>query len=494
MESRLGGYAFPKITDVAVSLEHALTILRQDADRVIETSCATVVLKGDKAYKVKKSVDYGFLDFTDADKRRRALEAELRYNRRTAADIYDEVIDIGGESVLVMRRFDTACVLAESAATPGWTPDLDLMEALGAAIADFHAGSEVCRDPRHAENVRYTIDSNDANIARFRDDLGAVEVDAYRDELYAELDRQAAAVGSRFGQGFIRRCHGDLHLGNILIEKGRPVLFDCIEFNEKLSQIDVLYDLGFLLMDLWFKGYGAAANRVLNAWLEHAARRDDEADLHGGLCLLPLYMSVRAGVRCHVTANAGEVETARMYLRAARDFLKPRPATVSAVGGLSGSGKSTRARQLAPQKGRAPGAVTLRSDELRKRLWQSPSREALPKAAYSPAETQRTYAHMFALAECVLKAGQAVVLDATFREAEFRAMAEAIASRAGAAFDGIWLDVPAEERARRVGARENDVSDATVSVAIAQANIDPETITWQIDDGGFADGDGAKSL
>ena len=166
------------MTDDAVSLEHALTILRQDADRVIETSCAIVVLKGDKAYKVKKSVDYGFLDFTDASKRRHALKAELLYNRRTAADIYDEVIEIDGESVLVMRRFDTACVLAESAAQPGWTPALDLMEDLGAAIADFHAGAEVCRDPRHAENIRYTIDSNDGNIGRFRDALGTEEVDA----------------------------------------------------------------------------------------------------------------------------------------------------------------------------------------------------------------------------------------------------------------------------------------------------------------------------
>jgi aminoglycoside phosphotransferase family enzyme len=337
-----------------VSLEHALNILRQDADRIIETSCATIVLKGDKAYKVKKSVDYGFLDFTDAAKRRHALEAELRFNRRAAADIYEKVIEIGDESVLVMRRFDTACVLGESAVTPGWEPDLALMEDLGGTIADFHAGAEICRDTDHAENIRYTIDSNDANIARFRDALGAGEVDAYHGELYAELARQSAAAAGRFGQGFIRRCHGDLHLGNILMENGRPVLFDCIEFNEKLSQIDLLYDLAFLLMDLWVKGYHAAANRVLNAWLERAGRCEDEAALYGGLCLLPLYMSVRAGVRCHVTANAGDIDTARMYLRAARRFLTPVPATVLAVGGLSGSGKSTRARALAPERGRAP--------------------------------------------------------------------------------------------------------------------------------------------
>ncbi|WP_443747808.1 bifunctional aminoglycoside phosphotransferase/ATP-binding protein [Asticcacaulis solisilvae] len=474
-----------------MSLEHALNILRRDADRVIETSCATVVLKGDKAFKLKKSVDYGFLDFTDADKRRHALEAELRYNKRTAADIYDEVIEIGGESVLVMRRFDTACVLGESAARSDWTPDLGQMDDLGEAIADFHAGAEVCHDPQHAENIRYTIDSNDANIGRVRAVLGAEAVDAYHDELYAELARQSAVVGVRFGQGLIRRCHGDLHLGNILIEKGRPVLFDCIEFNEKLSQIDVLYDLAFLLMDLWVKGYTAAANRVLNAWLERVARRDDEAALYGGLSLLPLHMSVRAGVRCHVTANAGEPETARMYLAAAREFLRPVPASVLAVGGLSGSGKSTRARALAPGRGRAPGAVTLRSDELRKRLWRHPSREPLPRAAYDPAETGRTYAHMFGLGDTVLGAGQAVVFDATFREPGFRTAAESVASVKGAAFDGLWLSLPAEERARRVAARSGDVSDATASVASAQAEIDPATITWQIEGDDFAPADPA---
>ncbi len=474
------------MTDNAVSLEHALNILRQDADRVIETSCATVVLKGDKAYKVKKSVDYGFLDFTDAGKRRRALEAELRYNRRTAADIYDEVIEIDGESVLVMRRFDTACVLAESAARPGWTPDLGLMEYLGEAIADFHAGAEICRDPDHAENIRYTIDSNDANICRFRDALGGAEVDAYHNELYAEFARQSAPVAARFGQGFIRRCHGDLHLGNILIEKGRPVLFDCIEFNEKLSQIDLLYDLGFLLMDLWVKGYRAAASRVLNAWLERAARGVEEGALYSGLCLLPLYMSVRAGVRCHVTAHAGELDSARMYLSAAREFLKAVPASVLAIGGLSGSGKSTRARALAPERGRAPGAVVLRSDELRKRLWRHPSREPLPKAAYAPEETARTYAHMFALGDMVLAAGQAVVFDATFREPSYREAAESAARSRGVAFGGLWLALPAEERARRVAARTADVSDATVSVAIAQAEIDPATITWQVEGDDFA--------
>ena len=463
-----------------MSLDHALKKLTDGADRVIETSCATVVLKGDEAFKLKRSVDYGFLDFTAADKRRSALLRELQFNRRTAADIYREVIEIDGESVLVMRRFDTEAVLGERAGGEDWVPDLDLMQDLGEAIADFHAGSEVCRDEAHANNIKYTIDSNAENIDVFRDALGTEAVDAYRHTLYATLGGLAAVVRGRFESGRIRHCHGDLHLGNILIENGRPVLFDCIEFNEHLQQIDVLYDLGFLLMDLWVRGHLTAANRVMNAWLDRTARLEGEAGLYEGLRLLPLYMSVRAGVRCHVTANVGDIATARMYLDAARSFLDLAEPVVSAVGGLSGSGKSTYARSVAAGKGRAPGAVVLRSDELRKRLWNWPAFDTLPKEAYSAEESLRTHDHMFALGQSVLISGQAVIFDATFREEKWRVAAEAVAIQADVAFDGIWLDVPAQVREQRVDGRTHDVSDATAEVAAEQAPVDPITISWQV--------------
>ncbi len=469
-----------------MSLSQVLYHLKEGADQVIETSCATVVLKGAKAYKIKKSVDYGFLDFTSAEKRRAALLRELRYNQRMAADIYLGVEDIAGESVLVMRRFDTAGVLGEqSAANPEWTPDLELMHDLGQVIARFHAGSEICRDTQHAANIKYVIDSNKRNIDVFRKELGEAAVDAYDAAIQAHYTKIETTVLKRFDDGHVRHCHGDLHLGNILVENAKPVLFDCIEFNEKLSQIDVLYDLAFLLMDLWVRGHHDAANRVMNVWLDQAARlEDDVAGVYAGLELLPLYMSVRAGVRCHVNANyVGEahygMDKARMYLEAAHRFLDLAPASLTAVGGLSGSGKSTRARQLAPLTGRAPGAVVLRSDEIRKRLWACPEFEALPREAYTPDENARVYAHMFDLARTTLDAGQAVILDATFREEKWRRQAEQLAP--DVAFDGRWLDLPVEVRRARVEARLKDVSDATPEVAAAQADIDIATVSWQIE-------------
>ena len=264
-------------------------------------------------------------------------------------------------------------------------------------------------------------------------------------------------------------------------------MFDCIEFNDRLSQIDVLYDLAFLLMDLWVRGHEAAANRVMNVWLEQASRlEDDPGVVHAGLKLLPLYMSMRAAVRCHVNANYGGeahygLDQARMYLKAAQRFLEMPPAALMAIGGLSGSGKSTRARQEAWAIGRAPGAIILRSDEIRKRLWACPEYEALPKDAYSPDENVRVYEHMFALAGTILATGQSVVLDATFREERWRDRCEALARERNVAFTGLWLDLPASVRSERVGARFNDVSDATPDIAFNQRDVDPSLISWHVE-------------
>jgi aminoglycoside phosphotransferase family enzyme/predicted kinase len=471
-----------------VSLSQVLYHLREGADEVIETSCATIVLKGAKAYKIKKSVDYGFLDFTTPEKRRAALLRELRFNQRLAADIYLGIEEIAGESVLVMRRFDTGGVLgAQSAAQMDWSPDLDLMHDLGQRVARFHAGSEVCRDIQHINNIKYVIESNWKNIATFRMELGAGVVDAYDAAMRAAYAGVEADVLKRFEDGFVRHCHGDLHLGNILIEHGQPVLFDCIEFNDRLSQIDVLYDLAFLLMDLWVRGHEAAANRVLNVWLEQASRLEDDAGaVHAGLKLLPLYMSMRAAVRCHVNANYGDetgygLDQARMYLKAALSFLDKPPAELMAIGGLSGSGKSTRARREAPVTGRAPGAIILRSDEIRKRLWACPEYESLPKEAYTADENARVYDHMFDLAGTILAAGQSVVLDATFRENRWRDRCGELARDKNLVFTGVWLDLPAEVRASRIAVRKNDASDATPDVALKQQAVDPSLISWHVE-------------
>ena len=452
--------------------------LRRGADRVVETACALVFLKGEEAFKLKKPVDYGYLDFSTRDKRRWATERELVFNRRTAPDVYRDVFELEGELVLLMRRFDEDTVLS---ACPERV-DADMAEALGRRIARFHAKAELAPEGGGAANIDYVAGSNAQLIRRFADRLGEEDVARLEARTAEALSALAPRLDRRRDQGFSRRCHGDLHLGNIFVEDGEPVLFDCIEFSELLSDIDVLYDLAFLVMDLRFRGRRDAANRVLNAWLDEAARDFGEAEWDG-LAALPLFQSLRAGVRCHVACNAGDFAEGRRYLEAALELIEPEPASLTAVGGLSGSGKTTWARRRAPELGAAPGAVILRTDEIRKRLWGAGATEPLPPDAYAPEVGLRVYALMFDEARACLKAGCAVILDAAFLKPEEREAAGTLARDAGVAFDGVWLDAAPDELRRRIAARTGDASDADLKVLEGQLARDLGEIGWRREPG-----------
>jgi hypothetical protein len=461
------------------------------ADRVIETSCAWVFLAGKTALKLKKPVDYGFLDFSTPDKRRWAIERELAFNRITAPAIYRAVRrvtdDDGGlafdgvgetlDYVLEMRAFDPAAVLAEQPQRV----DGALAERLGRTIARFQAKAEVNPEGGGIKALGFTIRTNAETLREFAGQLGAEAVE----EVIAATDAAFAAASPllerRRAEGFARHCHGDLHLGNILLEDGEPVLFDCIEFNDLLSEIDVLYDAAFTMMDLWFRGRAEAANRLLNGYLDEAARTLP-ADLRNGLAALPVMLAARAGVRTHVTANQGELDAARAYLTAAAGHLTPAPPTLTAVGGLSGTGKTTLARRIAPQLGRAPGAVVLRTDEIRKRLAGVGPLERLPPSAYGPEIGVRVYNELFAIARRVLAAGHAVVLDAVFlRPSERQAAADA-AHDLGVPFQGVWLQGQAEMLGERLAARSGDASDAGPAILDEQLARDPGPIDWEIAD------------
>ena len=452
--------------------------LRRDADRVVETACALVFLKGDEAYKLKKPVDYGYLDFSTREKRRWAVERELVLNRRTAPDVYRQVVELEGELILVMRRFDQDAVLSVRPERV----DAGMAEALGRRIARFHAEAELAPKGGGAANADYVAGSNAQLIRGFADRLGAEAVSRLEAETAEALQAVAPLLDQRRGQGFSRRCHGDLHLGNIFVEAGEPVLFDCIEFSELLSDIDVLYDLAFLVMDLGIRGRKAAANRVLNAWLDEAARGFGEA-VWTGLAALPLFMSLRAGVRCHVACYAGDFAEARRYLDAALALIEPAPASLTAVGGLSGSGKTTWARRRAPELGAAPGAVILRTDEVRKRIWGAGALDPLPPRAYAPDVGARVYGLLLDEARACLKAGRAVLLDAAFLKPQERDAAEAVAREAGVPFDGVWLDADPDALRRRIAERTGDASDADLKVLEGQLQRDLGEIAWRREPG-----------
>jgi predicted kinase len=231
-------------------------------------------------------------------------------------------------------------------------------------------------------------------------------------------------------------------------------------------------------MDLDFRGRRPAAVRVLSAYLDQAARRFDRA-LWDGLAALPLMLSVRAGVRAHVQAHGGDAESARAYVEAGIAHLSPPPPVLLAVGGLSGTGKSTFARAAAPELGAAPGAVVLRTDEIRKRLLDVPPTQRVDTNLYTPAFYAQTYDTMIADARAMLRAGRAVVLDATFIDPALRARAEQLAAEVGVAFHGVWLEAPAAVLEARVAARTGDASDATVAVLHEQmGRLAPERVAW----------------
>jgi uncharacterized protein len=457
-------------------------------EKVIETSISWVYLYQDRALKLKKPVDLGFLDFTTLPKRRWAAERELAFNRPAAPDIYravrtitreasgDLTIDGAGEAldvVLEMRRFDETATLAAHAERI----DGALAERLGRIIARYHLAAAPGAAGGGAKGLAYVLASN-AHL--LRSEAAGLDAAAIERLIAATQDRFEAVRGlldTRARNGFVRGCHGDLHLGNILLEAGEPVLFDCIEFNDALREIDVLYDIAFLLMDLAFRGARDAANRALNAWLDEAARGFGP-ELWTGLAALPLFQAVRATVRAHVNALENRPRVSDRYIAAALDWLAPtRPALV-AVGGLSGSGKTTLARALAPRLGGAPGAVVLRSDEIRKRRWRRAPAEPLPPQAYTRAESAAVYGEMLDLAGACLRAGCWVLADAVFLDPAERSAAEAAARAAGAPFHGLWLEVPEAVMRARLEARRGDASDADAAVLSAQIRQNPGPITW----------------
>ena len=368
--------------------------------------------------------------------------------------------------VLRMARVPEGDFLDAIAARGALTPAL--LDALADAVAAYHQALPPIAGvlPPMREIARGNVPS------ALSAGLPEADVAAWRDAILAALDSLQPLLRQRAQAGLVRRAHGDLHLGNLCLWQERPVPFDALEFDETLATIDLAYDFAFLLMDLDRRVDRAAANRVMNRYV---ARTGDV----GLVATLPAFMSIRAMVRAHVEARSGHAAAWQPYLRAALDYLRPLPGmVVVAVGGLPGSGKSTLARALVPELGRAPGALILRSDEIRKRQHGAPPEQRLPQSAYTDAASQAVFA---ALAEGVRAAavsGQCVVADATFIDPAHRQAVEAAAQAAGARFVGFWLDAPLAELERRVVTRSGDASDATVAVLRAAVGASPGAGDW----------------
>ncbi len=458
----------------------------------IDTHSAAVFLAGDRAWKLKRAVRYDYLDFSTVERRRQYCEAELALNARTAPSIYRRVVPLtrdsqGGlvldgpgppvEWLLEMRRFDGDALcdrLAERGAL-----GLPTMQALGHAVAVMHATAPVSRGRGGAVSMRWVIDGNAEAFGSFAEELlPQARHRVVTARARALCERLAPRLDARAARGLVRQCHGDLHLRNIVLLDGRPTPFDAVEFNDAISHIDVWYDVAFLLMDLWRRGLRRHANVVLNEY----ARATGDLD---GLAVLPLFLACRAAVRAKTSATAATLAagdearatlagTARTYLALAESLLEPRAAALVAIGGFSGSGKSTQGALLAPDLGPVPGALHLRSDILRKDMFGVPAHDTLPAAAYTPDIGARVYARLAEMAAATLTTGHAVVCDAVYAEPAARAAIAAVAARAGVPFAATWLDAPDATLLSRVTARRHDASDADADVVRRQvARVQP---------------------
>jgi hypothetical protein len=438
---------------------------------IIETHISWVILTGDYAYKIKKPVDLGFLDFSTVEKRRTCCEAEVRLNQRMAPTIYLDVVTITGardaprvngdgpvlDYAVRMRQFDQA----------------EHLDAFAAAVADFHE-----RAARVSARSSFgTPDAVWAPVAENFAHIGEKVPSPGADSAYARLERWsrgrwealASIFRERRAAGFVRECHGDLHLRNLAWVDGTPVAFDCIEFNDNLRWIDVLSDVAFLVMDLQDRGQPRFASRFLNAYLEHTGD-------YGHLEVLPYYLAYRALVRAKVTAirlgqeglGASEQDTAEQefeaYLDLALGYARaPEPMLVVTCG-LSGSGKTTLTTPLLEML----DAIRLRSDVERKRLYglkpHESGRADVGEGIYDAAAGDRTYARLLELARALLGAGKTVIVDATFLDPARRVPFEALARELAVRYRILELTASPEVLKRRLRARRGDASDADVVV------------------------------
>jgi len=462
--------------------------------RTVATHASVVFLTDYRAFKLKRAVSFPFLDFSTPERRLHFCETELALNRRTAPKIYLAVrritrepngslaFDGSGElvdAVVEMRRFESG-ELFDELAQHGWlTPAL--MTDLARRIVAFHHSAEIDERRGGVAGIARVLEINEQAL-RAASVFSPLRTEALAAAFQKALHRHGSLLEARREAGKVRRCHGDLTLRNICRFEGEPTIFDCLEFDEGLATIDVLYDLAFLLMDLWHRNQPDLANLVFNRYLDGAGETD-------GLELMPYFMAIRAAVRAHVTAvQASEAQEdgaeklhkeALAYFELAERLMAPVAPMLVAVGGLSGSGKSTAAASIASAVGAPPGARVLSSDRIRKALHAVAPESRLPDTAYRPEISEQVYARMRDEARAALVAGCAVVADAVFDRPADREAIRRVADGAAVPFEGFWLSAPLDVLLGRLAGRKGDPSDATAAVLLAQAGRHCGELSWR---------------
>ena len=459
---------------------------------VLETHISWVILTGEFAYKIKKAVDFGFLDFSTLEKRHYYCQEELRLNRRFAADLYLEVVSVTGsidqpvlrgsgepiEYAVRMRQFPQQDLLSNIVARHGL--EAAHIDEIVGLLADLHARVDVAdpaTDYGRPDDIHHWVMENFEHI---RPALAAAEqlaqLHRLEDWCTQEFRDRRSLIQARKRNGFVRECHGDLHLGNLALIDGRITPFDCIEFNPQLRWIDVISEAAFLTMDLEDRGYPGLAYRFLNGYLQRSGDYE-------GVGLLRYYLVYRALVRAKVAilrlgAVAGDADAGReareeyeSYGGLARQYAEVRRPALIITHGLSGSGKSWYATQLVEQL----GALQLRSDVERKRLFgyhaQAATGSGIDTGIYTAEAGVRTYEHLANVACRIIDAGYPAIVDATFLKQAQRERFRQLAAELGVPFVLLHFEADSDTLRRRIGLRRQagrDPSEAGLAVLEAQ--------------------------
>lgn len=456
-----------------------------DQFEVIETHISWVLLTGDYVYKIKKPVNFGFLDFSTLEKRHFYCDEELRLNRRLAPQLYLDVVSINGsaeqpqlngqdeviEYAVKMRQFPQSQQLDRLLAKNGLNNSV--IDNLARKVAEFHFSIPSVPEESSYGDVEHVQQPMLENFTQIRANIDEPTITVLLDKLeqwtQKQLQQLSFTIQFRKAQGYVRECHGDMHLRNIALWQSEIVIFDCIEFNENFYWIDVMSEIAFLVMDLEDRKQDALAQRFLNTYLEITGDYE-------GLPLFLFYKVYRAMVRAKVAAlrinqeKAGTEEYEQTfeefyeYLKLAECYIKPTTPMLLINFGLSGSGKSVGARQLAEK---VP-AIQVRSDVERKRLFQVlENSKATELKLYSAETTQNTYNRLVAIAQCLLNAGYSVIIDAANLKLQQRRLFSELATSMNIPY--CILAYQAEEailkqRIKQRVQRDDDASDATVEI------------------------------
>jgi aminoglycoside phosphotransferase family enzyme/predicted kinase len=470
----------PEQREIVEAIENNCQSLTGFPCRRINTHMSHIFISGDCVFKLKRAVLYPFADFSTLVLRRKSCEAELEVNRAFAPTLYKSIIPlvrahngeitIGGDGeavdyVVSMRRFPDHALFSELA-DAGKLEPTQVEQAVEALIA-FHQAQRPEREAgtpgdyfKIVAGLRKTCAEGTAHFAIKNASICLFEL------LERKIHDFSPLINRRRDEGRVRRGHGDFHLQNICIFEGKVTPFDALEFAPELATIDVIYDVAFLLMDLAAKGLGQIANLAMNHFWNKTAQPES------ALILLPLFMSLRAAVRMAVLSEAGNSAQADAYKCLGLKLLAENSPFLLAIGGLSGTGKSSVAKAIAWQLPGPCGARWLRTDIIRKLQAGKDERALIPAQCYRPDARSRVYRMLTYRAREGLAAGAIVLADATFQDHTSRSAIESLSDTFQ--FQGIWLSAPSAIRVSRIAGRRNDPSDATKTIALEQ--IEPNEL------------------